>query len=100
KRFARFGRVRSVGAGTRTFSTRSGNTDTPDTTWSRWQAVAGAGAIASRPGRCLQWKLKLGSGDARVDEVTLSWRETNQPPRIEDLYVSTQGQGVPDSERS
>src|SRR5262249_44881878 len=31
KRFARFGRVRSSGSGTRTFSTRSGNSDTPDT---------------------------------------------------------------------
>ena len=100
KRFARFGRVRSVGAGTRAFSTRSGNTDTPDTTWSRWQVVAGDGAIASPPGRCLQWKLKLGSGDARVDEVTVSWRETNQPPRIDDLYVSPQGQGFREGEMS
>jgi hypothetical protein len=92
KRFARFGRVRSAGAGARTFSTRSGNADPPDTTWTRWQAVGGDGAIASPPGRCLQWKVRLGSGDARVDEVTVSWRESNQPPRIEDLQVAPQGQ--------
>jgi hypothetical protein len=100
KRFARFGRVRSVGTGTRAFSTRSGNADTPDTTWSRWQAVAGDGAIASPPGRCLQWKLRLGGGDARVDEVTISYRESNQPPRIEDLQVAPQGQAFREGEMS
>ena len=100
KRFARFGRVRSVGAGSRAFSTRSGNADTPDTTWSRWQPVAGDGAIASPPGRFLQWKVKLGAGEARVDEVTVSWRESNQPPRIDDLQVAPQGQGFREGEMS
>src|SRR5262249_47369988 len=60
-RFARFGRVRAVGAGTRAFSTRSGNSDTPDTTWSRWQALGSEGDIGSPPGRYLQWKVRLGS---------------------------------------
>ena len=100
KRFARFGRIRSSGSGSRTFSTRSGNADTPDTTWSRWQAVSGDGAIGSPPGRCLQWKVRLGSGDARVDEVTVSWRESNQPPRIEDLQVAPQGQAFREGEMS
>ena len=100
KRFARFGRVRSVGSGARTFSTRSGNADTPDTTWSRWQPVGGDGAIASPPGRCLQWKVRLGSGDARVDEVTVSYRESNQPPRIDDLQVAPQGQAFREGEMS
>jgi hypothetical protein len=100
KRFARFGRVRSVGAGARAFSTRSGNADTPDTTWSRWQPVGGDGAIASPPGRCLQWKVRLGSGDARVDEVTVSYRESNQPPRVDDLRVAPQGQGFKEGEMS
>src|SRR5262249_2047461 len=57
-----------------------------------WQPVAGDGAIASPPGRFLQWKVRLGSGDARGDEVTVSYRETNQPPRIDDLSVAPQGQ--------
>jgi hypothetical protein len=100
RRFARFGRVRSVGAGGRTFSTRSGNADTPDTTWSRWQPVAGDGGIASPPGRFLQWKVRLGAGDARVDEVTVSYRESNQPPRIEELSVAPQGQAFREGEMS
>jgi hypothetical protein len=91
RRFARFGRVRAVGSGRTTFSTRTGNGDLPDTTWSRWQAVGEEGAIASPPGRYLQWKVRMSSADARVDEVNVSWRETNQAPRIDELTVAPQG---------
>ena len=100
RRFARFGRVRAVGAGRYEFATRSGNGDAPDTTWSRWQAVGGEGAVASPPARYLQWKVRMASADARVDEVSVSYRETNQPPRIEDLSVAPQGQGFRDGEMS
>lgn len=92
-RFTRFGKLRSTGTGSRSFSTRSGNSDTPDTTWSRWQAVAGDGAIASPPGRYLQWKVRLGDRDDRVSEVAISRREPNLPPRVEDLSVAPQAQG-------
>lgn len=99
-RFARFGRVRASGTGSTVFSTRTGNSDAPDTTWSRWQAVGADGAIASPPARFLQWKVRMGSATARVDEVTVSWRETNQPPHIEDLSVAPQGQGFREGEMS
>jgi len=92
-RFTRFGKLRSSGAGSRSFSTRSGNSDTPDTTWSRWQAVAGEGAIASLPGRYLQWKVRLGDRDDRVSEVAISRREPNLAPRVEELSVAPQAQG-------
>ncbi len=100
RRFARFGRVRAVGGGRYTFSTRTGNGDIPDTTWSRWQAVGEDGAIASPPGRYLQWKVRMGSADARVDEVNVSWRETNQPPRVDDLSVAPQGLAFHEGEMS
>jgi hypothetical protein len=100
RRFARFGRVRAVGSGSYSFSTRTGNGDTPDTTWSHWQAVAGDGAVASPPGRFLQWKVRAGSADARVDEVSVSWRETNQAPRVEDLSVAPQGQAFREGDMS
>ena len=92
-RFTRFGRLRSSGEGSRSFRTRSGNSDTPDTTWSRWQAVAGDGAIASPPGRYLQWQVKLNDRADRVSEVAISRREPNLPPRVEELSVAAQGQG-------
>ena len=100
RRFARFGRLRSTGSGSRAFSTRSGNSETPDTTWSRWQAVGGDGAIDSPPGRFFQWKVRLGGGDASVDEVTVSYREPNQAPRIEELQVAAQGQAFREGEMS
>jgi len=98
-RFAHFGRLRAVASGAR-FSTRSGNSDTPDTTWSLWQDVKEDGGIASPPGRFLQWKVRTTSPEARVDEVTVSWRETNQPPRIDDLSVAPQGQAFREGEMS
>ena len=100
RRFARFGRVRAVGSGSYSFSTRTGNSDATDTTWSRWQAVGSEGAIASPPGRFLQWKVRMGSAAARVDEVSVSYRETNHAPRVEDLTVAPQGQGFRDGDLS
>jgi hypothetical protein len=100
RRFARFGRVRAAGSGRYEFSTRTGNGDTPDTTWSRWQPAGNDGAIASPPARYLQWKVRMGSADARVDEVNVSWREANQAPRIEDLSVAPQGVAFREGEMS
>jgi hypothetical protein len=92
-RFTRFGRLRSSGTGSRSFRTRSGNSETPDTTWSRWQAVAGDGAVSSPPGRYLQWQVKLGDRADRVSEVAISRREPNLAPRVEELSVAPQAQG-------
>ena len=100
RRFARFGRLVPEATGAVTFKTRSGNSDTPDTTWTEWQGVAGDGAIASPPGRFLQWSAALGSAAASVSEVAVSYREGNQPPRIEDLAVSPQGQGFREGDMS
>jgi hypothetical protein len=99
-RFARFGRLRSSGSGARRFSTRSGNSETPDTTWSRWQPVAGDGAVASPAGRWLQWRVELADRDATVSEVAVSRREPNLAPFLEDLSVAPQGQGLREGELS
>jgi len=99
-RFARFGRLRSEGRGTPGFATRSGNGDAPDTTWSRWQAVAADGAIASPPGRFLQWRVRLDGRDEAVSEVAVSRREPNLPPHVEELSVAPQGQGFREGELS
>jgi Domain of unknown function (DUF4082)/Bacterial Ig-like domain/Purple acid Phosphatase, N-terminal domain/Bacterial Ig domain len=44
-----------------TFETRSGNSATPDATWSAWQAVGSGGAIASPAGRYVQYRANLSS---------------------------------------
>lgn len=101
KRYARFGRARWEGEGSFRIATRSGNSDTPDTTWSRWQDVPAAddgGRVASPAARYLQWRFSPASADARLDQILFSWREQNQAPRVEDLGVAPQGQGFRDGE--
>lgn len=100
RRFARFGRLRWHGTGTPRFWTRSGNSETPDTTWSEWTAVPAGedgGRIASPAARYLQWKVSPGSG-GRVDEVAIAWREPNLAPRIDEISVAPQGQGFREGE--
>jgi len=94
RRFARFGRVRwrgDDGGGRVEVETRSGNTDTPDTTWTPWSASAPSA-------RYFQWKLGLRGGAPRIDAVETAWREQNLPPRVEDLTVAPQGIGFREGE--
>lgn len=100
RRFARFGRLRAEREGAVGFETRTGNSDTPDTTWSPWRAVAGDGAIGSPSARYLQWRVRLGSTASRVDEVAVSYREANLPPRVDEPSVAPQGQGFREGEMS
>jgi hypothetical protein len=98
-RIARFGRIRWRGdarGGRVELSTRSGNTDTPDTTWSAWEgghAEDDGFRIASVPARYLQWRLILTGGSPRIESVEAAWREQNLPPRVEEVIVAPQGQG-------
>ncbi|MFN8588579.1 MAG: hypothetical protein U0704_12355 [Candidatus Eisenbacteria bacterium] len=96
RRFARFGAARVEASGDVTLATRSGNSDAPDTTWSRWEPLAG-GRVASPAARWLQWKATLGTG-GRLDEVSIAWREDNLPPRVDEIGVAPQAQGFRDGE--
>ena len=87
---------------------RSGATAQPDDSWSAWTAArpCGEGAVAAPLARYLQWKLELapGPGDgARVNGVTVSYRQVNLPPEIKDLTVHDPGEvflkSPPSSER-
>jgi hypothetical protein len=104
RRIARFGHLRWQGEanGSRVaLATRSGNTDEPDTTWGPWEPVRGeeqGGAVASPPARYLQWRIVIEGGHARIGSVETSWREQNQPPRVEDVLVAPQGQGFREGE--
>ncbi len=104
RRYARFGRIRWRGqaAGGRIeLSTRSGNTDPPDTTWTEWVRSGDqqdGGRIASPAGRHLQWKLGMTGGESRVEAVEVGWREQNLAPRGEELVVAPQGVGFREGE--
>ena len=93
RRYARFGRAAWRGSSSNvTLETRSGNSDPPDTTWSRW-AVARDARSQSPPARYLQWRVTLAGGDPHVDAVELGYREQNLPPRVDEVVIAPQGIG-------
>jgi len=102
RRLARFGHLVWHGAGSRPgLSSRSGNSDPPDTTWSEWKGGPSPedGARVEAPaGRYLQWKLTLTGADQRVSAIEASWRGINQPPHVENIVVAPQGAGFREGE--
>lgn len=55
-----------------TVFTRSGNTATPDATWSAWAAVSNGGTVSSPAGRYLQYELLLTTTDPGQTPVVAS----------------------------
>jgi hypothetical protein len=95
ERFSRFGNYRVEGrnlsAGNVAISFRSGNTRTPDATWSGWSAPQSAleGNITAPAARYLQWRLTMPkrSPDAAIDTVTVAYMNRNIAPEIEAFGV-------------
>jgi hypothetical protein len=101
RRIARFGRIGWQGVspnGSIRIETRTGNTDPPDTTWSRWTSPGTRSRSASPPARYFQWRLTLAGGQTRVSSVEVAWKEQNLAPRIEELTVAPQGTGFREGE--
>ncbi len=85
-------------AGTRVeLSTRSGNTSTPDETWSDWSpayADPEGSAIVSPRARYLQWRATLsGTGDASpvLSSVSAAYLPRNSRPRVTSIVVYPPG---------
>jgi hypothetical protein len=75
-----WGALTFVGGGV-SFATRSGNSATPDATWSDWQPVGSAGAIQSPSGRQnIQYRATLGSAAASLDKVEIGYAIDSTPP--------------------
>ena len=95
ERFARFGEYRIEGRNLEraavSISFRSGNTQSPDSTWSAWSASATGleGKVVAPAGRYVQWKLAMSNApaDAAVDSVTTSYMHRNVAPVIDVLNV-------------
>lgn len=94
-RFSRFGHYRIEGrnlsAGSVAIAFRSGNTRTPDATWSAWSSPQTAleGNISVPGARYLQWKVNMqkASADAAIDAVTVAFMNRNVAPQIEAIVV-------------
>src|SRR5581483_1255229 len=72
---AHFGHLTWRGAGALEVSTRTGDTQTPDSTWSPWSAaIAEGGAVPSPAGRYVQVRARLKDGAATLSDVVLAFR--------------------------
>jgi len=76
------------------FRTRSGNSATPDRTWSDWSAplTDPAGSRISSPNaRFIQWKLEMAGSAGRtpvLNGVTVAYLPRNTPPVVNGVTVS------------
>lgn len=87
-----------------TFSTRSGNTEKPDKTWSEWSetyTVASGQNIASPPARFLQIKATLKADGKTTSPVlknfSFSYLQRNVPPRIKEITLHPPGEYYPEA---
>ena len=94
-RFSQFGHYRIEGRdltnGSVAIAFRTGNTKTPDATWSQWSApsTASEGAVNAPAGRYVQWRLTMPkpSTSATIDTVTVAYMNRNVAPVIDGLAV-------------
>ncbi|MBD3368323.1 MAG: hypothetical protein GF405_09180 [Candidatus Eisenbacteria bacterium] len=85
-------------------STRSGNTASPDGTWSDWTEVEGedAGAVPSPSARFLQWRAILERGRGgdmpSLFEVLVAYIGGNRPPVLESVSVFEPADAITEGE--
>jgi outer membrane protein assembly factor BamB len=95
ERFSRFGNYRIEGrnldANSVAIAFRSGNTRTPDATWSAWSAPQTSleGNVVAPSAQYIQWKLTMPkpAANAAIDGVTLAFINRNVAPEIEAIAV-------------
>jgi hypothetical protein len=85
------------------FSTRSGNTEKPEKTWSDWSDPKPLGAeiaVTSPPARYLQYRIQFkrdaGAADTALElrRMQFYYQSQNAPPVISRIKVITEGFGV------
>ncbi len=75
--------------------TRSGNTKTPDDSWSGWQDVGldgGRGKVNAPAARFLQWRLHLSDAQTRLAAVSTTYLPANLAPRVSEVRVTGLGE--------
>jgi hypothetical protein len=84
---ARWGQLHFRGSGTLRFSTRSGDTERPDETWSEWSsAMTTDGPIRSPGARFLQIRAEL-DGTSTLLAVQAFYLPENQRPVVSDVAI-------------
>jgi hypothetical protein len=89
---ARFGHLTWNGTGTLEVSTRSGDSQTPDTTWSVWSNPIANGGLTSNPsGRFVQVRARLRDPQATISNVTLAFLTENLRAVITEVTAHQKG---------
>ncbi|MBK6693039.1 MAG: hypothetical protein IPG50_12685 [Myxococcales bacterium] len=90
---AKFGRLSWTASGPLDLSTRTGNTQTPDSTWSDWSAaLAQPGAVTSPPGRFVQVRARFARDPKSIlAGVTLPFVTENVRPVLLDVSAAQKG---------
>lgn len=96
KTLAQWGAIRWEGTGAVALQTRSGNTETPDDSWSEWATPtpqASGHAIQSPIARFLQWRATLTPGAVAptVTSVTTAYLPRNLRPLVTEITVHPAG---------
>jgi hypothetical protein len=73
------------------FETRTGNTATPDGSWSGFQAVGAGGAIQSPSGQYIQYRATLTGSAASLDSASLAYTVDNAAPSAAISSVDVSG---------
>lgn len=86
---ARFGRVTWHGGGRLELSTRSGNTQAPDETWSPWSAAQTAAfTVASPPARFVQVRARFTDPRATLEDLNVAFVTQNLRPVVLDVSAA------------
>ncbi|HEY2382729.1 MAG TPA: hypothetical protein VGK48_16260 [Terriglobia bacterium] len=78
------------GGGSIELSTRTGNTSTPDKTWSDWQKVDPAGSSASPKARFIQWQAVMKADrtqSPRLGSIKVPFLQQNYRPEMANIEV-------------
>jgi len=94
--FAKWGRLAWTASDTKKveLATRSGNTATPDASWSAWsKGIAADGAtVASPAARYLQYRVTIDPGaSAEVTWIEAMYRVENRVPRVDSVWIEEPG---------
>jgi hypothetical protein len=89
---ARFGHVTWLSSGNVEVSTRTGNTSSPDDTWSAWSPpVRTASAVTSPAGRFVQLRARLTTDTSTLSEVVLPYLTENLRPIVTEVSAHQKG---------
>ena len=91
---ATFGRLAWRSEGQVDVETRTGSTETPDTTWNPWsKGLSAPGDVSSPPGRYVQMRVRFGKdATAVVRELTLSFITDNARAIVTSIDASAKSQ--------